>query len=268
MRCTVAYNEARLTTCNASIVAEGHSCFSGPTVPSDIEGDYIPVTKYLPPLATQLSHMTHRGDGSTNDEGRDLSKVERVVESYGLVGHGDRLVEYWTGTDGEQRSTRELAEWFNQEVLEAAIQESGMSVRAGEGENLYRLLTDDDVSRGNRTQTELELEREGVDVDAVESDFVSHQTIYNYLTNVRDVERSSDDGGLDIETVRSRIQRLVSRTQAVTVSNLTSLRNGGALSIGSFSVNVRITVYCEDCGQQFDLTDLYERGRCGCEDTG
>ena len=193
----------------------------------------------------------------------DLPKVERVATKYGLTGHGDRLVEYWLGDGVDRKSTRELATWFGREVLRAAVSDAGMSVRSGEVENLYRLLTDDEASRGNRTQTELELERAGVDVGELRRDFVSHQTVHTYLTDVRGVER--DDAGPDVATVHSRIQRLAGRLRAVTKSGLASLDRAGLLSLGSVSVTVRITVYCSDCGRQFDLTDVFERGECDCE---
>ncbi len=41
----------------------------------------------------------------------------------------------------------------------------------------------DAVSSGTQVQTRNELQRDGVLVDRVESDFVSHQTVYNHLTN-------------------------------------------------------------------------------------
>jgi L-alanine-DL-glutamate epimerase-like enolase superfamily enzyme len=135
---------------------------------------------------------------------------------------------------------------------------------AGEVENLHRLLTDEDVSRGNRIEAELRLERADVDVAAVRRDFVSHQTVYNYLTDVRGVERG-DESGPDTDHVRSRVGRLAGRLEAVAADGLESLADAGALSLGSVRVNVRVAVYCDDCGRQFDLPTLFERGRCACD---
>jgi hypothetical protein len=197
------------------------------------------------------------GEGSRN-------KVERVARAYGLEDHGDRLVDSWLGDGERRRSTRELAEWFNREVLRAALRESETDALAGEVENLHRLLTDEDVSRGNRIETELRLERAGVDVAAVRRDFVSHQTVYNYLTDVRGVERGGESGP-DADDVRSRVGRLAGRLEAVAADGLESLADRGDLSLGSVRVNVRVAVYCDDCGRQFDLPTLFERGRCACD---
>lgn len=207
--------------------------------------------------------MGNSNDGSSDGARRDASKVERVIERYGLVGHGDRLVASWLGEDSEQRSTRELAAWFNREVLRAAIRDADLDVLPGDVENLHRLLTDDDVSPGDRTEAVMRLERAGVDVEDVRDDFVSHQTIYNYLTDERRVERSTD--APDVETARARVQRLTGRVRAVTTSTLESLIDAGAVSLGSFDVTVRVTVYCEDCGRNFSFREVVERGTCACD---
>ena len=201
---------------------------------------------------------------ATGDDDRHGNKVERVTRAYGLAGHGDRLVDAWLGDGERRRSTRELAEWFNREILRTAVGDSELNVLPGEIENLHHLLTDDDVSRGNHIEAELRLERAGVDVETVLSDFVSHQTVYNYLTDIRGVEREAESK-TDIGDVRSRIGRLTSRLEAVAATGLESLASAGALSLGSVRVNVRVAVYCDDCGRQFDLPTLFERGQCACE---
>ncbi|MFC7007207.1 rod-determining factor RdfA [Halalkalicoccus salilacus] len=112
-------------------------------------------------------------------------KVGRVIREYGLDGLGTELEIRWTGKGGDQYSLRALADRFNQRVLEAALEDAGVRSLEGDVENRYRLLTDDDVSAGMHQQARRELERAGVDVDALESDFVSHQSIYTYLTDHR-----------------------------------------------------------------------------------
>lgn len=212
-----------------------------------------------------------QGDGGedftdTNSGSRNLSKTERVIDKYDLENCGDRLVAHWTGDGVEQRSTRELADWFNQKVLEAAIQRSDMAVLEGEVENLYRLLTDEDVSQGHQTQTELKLEQEGVDIDEVRNDFVSHQTIHTYLTDIRGVRRPSDtDDSPDIDSSREKVQRLIGRLHAVTEQTIDSLVNAEKLFVGDYTLNVSVRLYCDDCGRQFNVDDLLSNGGCECE---
>ena len=71
-------------------------------------------------------------------------------------------------------SLRELADLFSQRVVRVAMEHAGIQVFEGEAENVYQLLSDDEVSVGCCVQAERRLEREGLDVDSLTSDFVSH----------------------------------------------------------------------------------------------
>lgn len=113
---------------------------------------------------------------------------------------------------------------------------------------------------------ETRLERLGIDVGALRRDFVSHQAIHTYLTDVREAslpqnEPSEDDA---VQSRQETILRLRSRLIAVTERNLESLRGAGYLSIGSFDAMVGVTIYCDDCGESYDLTDLLRRRACDC----
>jgi hypothetical protein len=57
----------------------------------------------------------------------------------------------------------------------------GDTVLEGEVEHTYHLLTDDEVSSGDRRRAERRLERQGIDIDTLRSDFVSYQAIRMYL---------------------------------------------------------------------------------------
>jgi hypothetical protein len=135
----------------------------------------------------------------------------------------------------------------------------------GEAENAYRLLTDEDVSVGVSTQQRNRLQREGVDVATIEDDFVTHQAVHTYLTAVLDVSKASETTSDPLEKHEQRIQRLRSRTEAVTENSLSELRTGGSLSLGEHNVIVDIQVYCRDCGTQQDIASLLSEGGCDCE---
>jgi hypothetical protein len=54
------------------------------------------------------------------------TKVVRLIDEYELGDIGDRLEHRWT-TDGDDRmSLRDLADYFNQQLLAAAMAEAGM----------------------------------------------------------------------------------------------------------------------------------------------
>jgi hypothetical protein len=189
-------------------------------------------------------------------------KVGRLIRDYGLgEDFGDYLERRWTGESGERLSLRDLADLFNRRLLEAAMRENGMSPLAGEVENIYELLTDEDVSSADRTRSRRRLEREGVDVSQVTDDFVSYQAIRTYLK-----DRGAEYSGRDdrAAAAASTIQQLRSRTATITESKLEQLREGDELDLGQFRVMVDVRVVCEDCGAQYDVTELLDRGGCDC----
>jgi hypothetical protein len=191
-------------------------------------------------------------------------KVERVIEAYGLEGLGDELERRWTGAAGERESLRSLADRFNRAVLRRALDEVGASPLDGEVENTYRLLRGDDVSPGMRTEVRRQLERDGVDLDSVESDFVSHQAIHTYLREHRGAELEAEEESR-IEKEARTIRRLQGRISVVTESGITRLANAGDITIGDFDVLTDVQVYCGDCGSQYEAVELIERGGCDCE---
>ena len=208
--------------------------------------------------------QTEPDGGSTADADR-RSKVGRVIAERELDGLGDELERYWTDDGTDRYSLRELADLFNQRVLQAAMRAADQDPIDGEAENLYGLLTDDDVTSGTKIQAEHRLERAGIDVDRLRNDFVSHQAVHTYLTKYRDAESPSVDGDDNVEKSRRTVQQLRNRLQAVTETTISSLLRAGELSIGDFRVYVDVRVTCTDCQTQYPLTELFDVGRCECD---
>lgn len=143
------------------------------------------------------------------------------------------------------------------------MEDAGTNPLQGEVENLYELLTDEDVSGGMRTQAVKRLEQAGIDVARLEADFVTHQTIHTYLTKHRGVELPREET-TDIENDVQTIRRLQNRLQAVTESTLERLQNADRLSLGAGNVIVEVRVICEQCGARYDPGELLETGACDC----
>jgi hypothetical protein len=200
----------------------------------------------------------------TEDSDPTRSKVGRLIETNGLSDVGQELEDRWLGNGYESQSLRSLADWFNERLLAAKLQDAGENPIDGEVANLYRLLTDDDVTAGMRVDAEATLEQRGVDLENLRSEFVSHQAVYTYLTEFRDVSKGRSSGDR-IESVRTTIQRLQSRLIAVIENNLGQLRDGGKLVLGEFNVLVDVQVLCEDCGASYPVTELLDRGGCDCQ---
>ena len=207
---------------------------------------------------------------SGNDAGGDepdsrRSKVGRLVADYDLDGLGQRLEDRWTGASGEKHSLRDLADYFNRQLLRAVLAEAGRRPLDGEVENVYRLLTGDEVSEGVRTETRRSLERDGVDVTALEESFVSHQAIHTYLTKYRGATPAVDERD-QVEKDGETIQRLTSRTATVSENTLERLRDTDRLILGDFDVFVDVRVLCTDCDASADVRDLLAAGGCECGD--
>lgn len=205
-----------------------------------------------------------RDDDAASGAAPINSKVGRVIEEYGLEGQGEWLETHWTGDGVERRSLRDLADAFNRRLLGAAMEDAGMDPLGNDVESAYEVLTDDDASSGTRVDLRNRLEWNGVDVASLEADFVSHQAVHTYLTKARGVDREepeTDRRQKGIET----IEGLQGRTQAVTTDTLERLANAGEIDLEGFDVFVDVRVICDECGTQYQVSELIEQGGCDCQ---
>ncbi len=198
--------------------------------------------------------MTDRSNGRS-------TKVARVIREYDLEGMGARLEAAWTGETGERTSLRDLADEFNHAVLNAALRDAGVSSLDFEVDGMYRALTSD--SGAERTRAERRLEREGLDVETVATDFVTHQAVHTYLTTERGAslpEDETDPAERKIET----IEKLQGRVAAVTESALSSLEAADELDRGDYEVLVDVRTVCPACGSDYAIGELLHGGGCQC----
>lgn len=204
--------------------------------------------------------------GADRSTGRRV-KVARLVDEYDLDGLGDRLVEQWTAPADERESLRSLAESFNRRLLRAALESAGVRPLESELDTYHAVLTDGDAGTGERVDVERELERAGVDVDALKSDFVTHQAVHTYLTDHRGVSLPEESVSSDerVERGRTTIDKLDGRLSTVATSVLEGLRDAGHLTLGDFRVFTRVEVYCEDCDTQVGVGELFGAGGCDCD---
>lgn len=194
-------------------------------------------------------------------------KVERVMERWGLPDIGDELERRWLGHERDDHSLRELAEYFNKQVLTEALTESGTVPLEGEVENFYQLLTSEDVARADTLQAEQRLTQMGIEPDGLREDFVSHQTLYRYLKNAREVQKQRDKQPIEdvIETARRTSNRLTNRLKSVVQKNLETLNGRSGFHIGDFDVYVDVQIVCSDCGTSRGLKQILEQRGCECQ---
>ncbi len=206
--------------------------------------------------------MSNNEASSASGRGR-RSKVVRLIEEYNLEELGAELERLWTAEEN-RRSLRQLATYFNQQLLQRALEDADVRPLGGEVENIYRLLTDDS-SGADGTRIRRRLERDGLDVEALEDDFVTYQAIRTYLKKHRGAEYTPDETD-PLERETTNIQQLRGRVDSVTEGKLEQLRSAGHLELGEFRTLVDIRVVCEDCNTQFDAVELLERGGCNCSE--
>lgn len=198
-------------------------------------------------------------DGSSGPHG----KVGRLIDEYGLDRVGAEMERLWTADGDDRMSLRDLADRFNRQLLAVAMDDAGMRPLAGEVENLYDLLTGEDVGGADRTRARRRLEREGIDVEGLRGDFVTYQAVRTHLREHRNAEYAKDDRDR-VPVEAEAINQLRGRVGRVTESKLDRLRTGEEIVLGDFRSLVHISVLCEDCDTQYEVDELLERGRCDC----
>lgn len=189
------------------------------------------------------------------------TKVARVIQKYNLDGMGASLEAAWTGEAGERTSLRDLADEFNEAVLEAALREESVSSINVDVSSTYAALCGDSDSSATRARRRLE--REGIDVDKLTGDFVTHQAIHTYLTQEREASLPAADDDMGDRKAET-IEKLQGRTSAVAESAISSLANTGQLDKDNYDVLVDVRAVCSDCGSDTAVGELIRRGGCGC----
>lgn len=189
-------------------------------------------------------------------------KVGTVAAAHGLADIHERFRDRWRG----DASVRDLTDRFNRRVLRAALERAGHVPVEGEVDNLYRVLTADDVDAGSRTRVREQLRHDGVTVEDLERQFISHQTLYRHLTDCLGVEHESPYADADerVDAWHERIRSLRNRTAAVTERGVDRLSAHDAVDVGSADVFVDIVLACDDCGEFYDIEEFLEGRGCDC----
>jgi DNA-binding transcriptional ArsR family regulator len=189
-------------------------------------------------------------------------KVGRVAERRALSDLDDDLVER---REREGASLRDLKAQFNRRVLRAAMERAGMAPLDGEVANTHRLLTDESVSAGERTRTQRRLQREGVDVESVRDDFVSHPTVGTHLRECLGVAAREESRDA-VEAARERAFKMEGRAEAVVEDAIEGLVERGAVAGGDLSVVVDTRITCTVCGCQRDVGAFLDGDGCDCDE--
>ncbi|MDS0280743.1 rod-determining factor RdfA [Haloarcula onubensis] len=192
-------------------------------------------------------------------------KVGRAVEKYQLhraIGEqsiDEYLVARWSGRgDYSATGLRPLKDWFNHRLLKQVYTEHGRNALDTRVESDYEALTDDTTALPLLD----DLAADGIDGEALRSDFVSTATLYRHFTECLDESKSDDTAEpstSDWEVDKIAYAKDIVRTNVE--ESLRSLENKRRLPRGSDAeIKTDIVLGCPDCSTQVGLERALERG--------
>lgn len=199
-------------------------------------------------------------------------KVGRVADRRGLDGLDDELVRRREA--GE--SLRALADAVNRRVLAGALEAAGVDDRGDElfgalaGERAVEAVYDalaGEAEPARTARVRTRLEQHGVDVDALEDDWVTHPTVRRHLRECLGVDTAreptitAEDAVDTVEWARARAAGVVERT-------FERLHAADLVRTSDLDVTVTLQLTCAACGNTYRPRELLDRGGCACEDDG
>lgn len=200
------------------------------------------------------------GSGADRDTKATCScKVGTLVETVDLEELDEKLERLW---QEEGVSVRRLARYVGERVLEQTLEDAGAEFTVAELDTIYDLVRGIDVSDAASIEKRRQLEREGVDVDALDDRFVSHQTVYRHLTGCLGIEYERDP--VDAASTLEQIRAVQHRTATVAADRVERLAANAVLDHADYQVIVDVSATCEHCGSYYELGELVSGGGCGC----
>jgi hypothetical protein len=196
-----------------------------------------------------------------HDEAACDCKVTRTRSEYDIDMDDDALVAAWQG----ETSVRELTRTFNDALIERRLDAADASGAGWDRVPVYEALKTEELSDAESVEVRRELERGGVDPEALEAEFISHQTMYRHLNTCLDASPSNDlTPDERREKARDTVYALQRRTTLVTESTIDTLQAAEITDIGDPDVLVDIQIVCRDCGYATDFETALT-GSCNCQ---
>ena len=218
-----------------------------------------------------MTRTTVRGVRAMSGQTETCScKVGRSADSYRLDGLDTELVRRRREADA---SLRDLADYTNRRILEAALGAASVdladTIYGAVGDDdavevLYDVLAGDDTPAERVARVRTRLSQEGVDVEAIRSDWVTHSTVRTHLRECLDVD-TSREASISVEDGRDTMEWARNRCTNIVRETLARMRSAGLLATGPLDVSVSIRVTCTDCGATYRPDALLSARECDCE---
>ena len=182
------------------------------------------------------------------------NKLSRIIRKYDLHGLGDELESYWVG-NGPNKSLRDLADFVNFKILDQALRQNGVTLDRDHVKTLSKQLDSDTIPL-----TAHDLNNRGIDTKEIKEDFISYQTVHNYLCKVRDVEYKAETASKS-ERINA-LRKLHQRVETVNRQTVKRLSSRDQLSGQSPSIDMDIKAECPNCGVATNLLIYLQNGGC------
>ena len=193
----------------------------------------------------------------TGDE--PCCKITRVARAYHIRDIDTKLLQ-----QREQgASLRELAIFFNKQILSKALNRATQEI-IGDTETIYQVLMDDDTDRAREAELRSKLARYNVDIDDVQQDFISHQTVRNHLNDCREMD-TGRESTLTLGGGQKTIEWAQARSEGVIEQTIERLRNAGEVTDTPTEVTQSVRVACSACGRSYRIEAFLEQGGCSCQ---
>jgi len=186
-------------------------------------------------------------------------KIVRVANDYNISEIDAKLIERREQGD----SLRDLAAYLNKRILSESLN-TGTREVVGDADSIYKVLRGNDVNRSRQVELRSKLDGNGIDIEAVERDFVSHQTVRNHLHDCKAID-TGRKSTVDIDGAEKTIEWAQARSEGVIEQTLERLRNAGNVADTPTEVTLSVRVGCSACGQTYRIEDFLEQGGCDCQ---
>lgn len=190
-------------------------------------------------------------------------KIGRQQVRYDISDLDERIVDHH---QNRGTSLRDLASVVNTRILDSAITSVEADV-AGDPRSVYEALTDEDVGPERRADVRDQLAFVGIDVDDLQRDFVSHQTVKKHLSDCLGFDTSRPTIQ-SVEEAKAKIEWSRGRTRTVTENVVDQLRRGDLVAIGAPEITQTISITCTECNRSYRLDEFLDTRQCECESVG
>lgn len=194
-----------------------------------------------------------------SEETQPCCKIARVANDYNISDIDAKLTERREQGD----SLRDLATYLNKQILSESLN-TGTREVVGDADSIYEVLNGNDVNRSRQVELRSKLDRNGIDIEAVERDFVSHQTVRNHLHDCKAIDTGRKTT-VDIDGAQKTIEWAQARSEGVIEQTLERLRNAGNVADTPTEVTLSVRVGCSACGQTHRIEDFLEQRGCDCQ---